>query len=868
MIPNLLDLRQFLPTSPPAPPRTLRLHAFAAKRLVGGRPVLLAVLAAGLSGGVLSAQSVVDPGGPVLDLRIERSIDGKPWQPVSTTEMRVLRDGRLWLPYLDRQIRFRLQLQPSLHPADLDGLEPAGEMDEGTFLTLHDTSDLETWRPLDGNTLETGPTGLAMPAGGARRFWKLEYHEQIPDPLPAAPLQIEPNPEAVFGSFPIPTVPGNDNPAYFGEFDKLPNPIWFPGEHAFNQYLFEERVHQYFEGDVKGYAVVLANEDGFQSTVSGGWARDPADGNRRMSTMRPGNVGSVAKLFSGVALMQLLEQMGPDVNTALDQAIGPFLPQRWSEGDDFQAAHEAITFRQLLNHTSGLSDDSTSNAPATIQDNPSYYHFTIAPGGNGYRNENYRIMTYLIPRLADPAAIQAVEDQWADADLDTYLDEVMEAHGLAFEDYMKNVFFPQIQDCAPTPDPASDYPEGSTALMYSSINDTAGLEWNQKQITGFARAQGGYWCSARELARFMRKLRYTGDLLSPAATNLLLTGGSALINNGTATHAGFGNETGTDTYYYKPGRQPSNTAPGGTGRGNAMFFPHDWVCVSVINSDSLNTPNGANAASVDALLDAFWDATRGQPATISKEAMTLQTFDQVAAYLRNHHMEVRWLDLYDIAGVPYVNAVFGDAPEAVAGHIGMNAGEYQAFMEEWVEQKGFAIQQVESYLDHGKIRYAAIITEENRPAQRCYHGYGYNDHVATGMQWEQEGFVPVNVSVVSLNGTRRYTALYEQRAVGFHLMGELNAVQYDNAFHSQADLGRQVVSLNAYRHNGEIHYAAIFHTMNTASAGIHHADRDAYRAADAARLNAGREPVIVTGVDSGDQDAPTWARHGFGSIWR
>jgi hypothetical protein len=405
--------------------------------------------------------------------------------------------------------------------------------------------------------------------------------------------------------------------------------------------------------------------------------------------------------------------------------------------------------------------------------------------------------------------------------------------------------------------------------MYSDVNDTAGLQWSQVEESGFARAQGGYWSSARELARFMQQLRYTSDLISPAATNLLLTGNTALINNGITTHAGFGNETGITTYNYKPGRQPSTTPPGGTGRGNAMFFPHDWVCASVINSDSLSIPgNAANDDSFDALLDAFWDATRGQPATISKEAMTLQTFDEVSAYLSIRHMEVKWLDLYDIGGVPYVNAVFGHAPDLVAGHYGMNAEQYQIFMEQWVEDNGFAIQQVESYLDHGKIRYAAIITEEDRPEQRCYHGYGFNQHVATGTQWAQEGFVAVNVSVVSLNGTLRYTALYEKRAGAFQVMGEMTAEQYNAEFVNQSNLGREVVSLNAYRHSGQIYYAAIFHSMNASTSGIHHADRDAYRAADATHLNAGRQPLVITGVDSGDQDAPTWARHGFGSIWR
>ncbi|MDA7881932.1 serine hydrolase [Akkermansiaceae bacterium] len=809
-----------------------------------------------------------------MQLQLESSINGQAWSPADLSSVQALPDGRLWFPFVDHQVNYRLRTTMGKTGEEI-ALSGRGDSDgDGFFLSLSQSGDLETWQPVDGNDLFESGGCLTVPDSGSKGFWKIDFEESVPDPLPLPPLQVISDPSVTFeeerGAGAMP--PEQGLAGYFGEFiSNPPEPVPFPGPHAFNKYIFEERVHQTFEGDVKGYAVVIANDEGFQGKVSGGWARDPNDGGRRMTTYRAGNVGSVAKLYSGVALMQLLEAMGPDIDTALDQAIGPFLPQRWLDDDNplqVSNAHEAITFRQLLNHTAGLADLGSGSRPANLVDNPSYFNFTQPLGAPVYSNENSRIQTYLIPRLAYPFAMQVVEATYENADFDEYLDEVMEAYGLKFEEYMRDVFFPQVAGtCAPSADPANAY-NGNNALMYVDINDTTGLQWSQKELSGFSRAQGGYWSTAQELARFMQSIRYTNDLISPAASQQLLNTPGWLINNSSVNNADFNAEfASTNRWRYKPGLHPSG---GHVGIGNAMNLPYDWVCSLVVNSESLRTgPNeSTNANSARDIVAGFYDATRDEPVTISREAMRVNTFDETAAYLRERHMEVLWLDLYDIAGEVFVNATFGKAPEPVAGKIAMNGQEYQAFYDKWVKLKGFAIQQVESYLDNGKIRYAAIITEENRPEQRAYHGWSYDDHVAKANEWKDQGFVPINVSVVTLNGQRRYTALYEHRAVQFSMQTRMDANEYNTQFHAKAKDGFNVVSLNAYLYQGRRYYAAIWHKLNSGGLGIHEANRDAYRAADATYLNDGRTPVIITGVDSTEQSAATNERHRFGAIWR
>jgi CubicO group peptidase (beta-lactamase class C family) len=861
----------------------------------------LAIAGFGLSTLSLEGQSLVKP-------VLESSINNGPWTTISPHQFRTIPDGRLWLPFQDEIVRYRLRIDTFRSPAT--GVSSSREFpslplqpEEGSFFSLTESADLQNWTTLDASSLSFDPSGLILPANtSGKSFLDLTVIRRPPEPTPYELARLTPNRNASFRETPWrPNPPGAGGGLMGGgttidPFDNPTSRVPFPGAHAFNKYLFEERIHQIFEGEIKGYGLVLANEDGFQSTVSGGWARDPADpnlGGVGMSTFRPGNIGSCAKLYTGVALMQLLSQKGPDLNTALDESIAPYLPPLWLNPNRRpanvtpQQAQSVVekanntTFRMLLDHTAGITDLSVSDgAPENLQDNPDYYHFSQPLGGTrgcvAYGNEHYRIMTYLIASLVDGPALLAAHLASAQLPMDQYLDTMRDAYGQSFESYMRDQFFPQVKGSfAPSPDPATDYNPGTTALMYSDPGDTQGLEWNQVSLNGFARGQGGYWSSARELSRFMMSVMYTEDLLTANERDLLFgqtfngcnfPADLPLINNGRATHPGFANELNTTWWRSKQGRQSSGIAPFGTSIANAMFLPYGWVCSYTGNSDHTN--GDSQDALFTSVLDAFWDATRDEPATISREAMTTTRFNKTAQYLGNHHMSVKWLDLYDVNGTPHVNAVFGDAPEPVAGQIGLNAAQYQQFLDHWVKNLGFSVQQVESYLHHGLVRYAAIITKEDRPEQRAYHGNTYNTHLATANSWADDGFIPVNVSVVSVNNSRSYTALYEKRNLAYRMQTRMTAVDYNQKFQDYLNDGYKVVSLNAYRHNGETFYAAIWHRLGGGQAGIHEADRHGYRAADADQLNGGRLPTIITGVDAGAENPAAASRHRFGAIWR
>lgn len=806
-------------------------------------------------------------------LKLRLVVDDAPTD-LRAQEIKTLPDGRFWLPYFEDPVAFDAVMSPEA-PGDRIRLEPArtptGAMPEtGSFIRLERyIGAAGAWRPVDAGDADTRETGFAVPIERGGGLWRFQVEEIAPPPT-KIDLVLPPTVGGSLTDITPPVLGGGGLGAF------APEPPTTPGALNFNPYIFEERIHQFFEGQVKGYAAVIGNQFGIRGKVSGGWARDPADGGVRMTTFRPSNIGSVSKLYAGVALMHLLEQLNPnDLDAELDKPVWTLLPQRWHNGNgdpQISEAHKAITFRQLLAHNSGLDERPEVDNPDFFAELSSFQSWVgplnFVPGSVGpgaYENENYRTMMFLIARLAAPNVVLAFETGSQNMAFTDYLITARNTYGLAYENYMKDVFFPLVEGpFAPSCDPDSEYQADGFALMYEDANDTSGNVFNQKASIGTCRAQGGYYSSAQEIFRFLHTLKYTENLLF--AQNFAMLEDRAngwnswLVLNQIIGHPGFNTRLGINPWYAKDG--VTRRGNRGTAIAQAMLLPYEWVGSLVYNSDG-----PTDGAAHTAYMDAFFEATAGTTATISREAMTFSSFLETVAVLRNFGMEVQWLDLHDVGGTPYVNAVFGPGDDEVAGLIEMNGTEFQAFIDEWVEDKGYALKQVESYLKNGKIRYAAIITSEPRPQQVVYQGATWEEHIDKATELADDGYAPINISVVSKNGQRYITALWEKSPVNFQLRSQLTTLGYGQFWDEMRGQGYRPVAVNAYRHEGEIFIAAAFHALPGWVGTVNTRDRDLYRAADATWLNAGRVPLIITGVDSGNANMPNNERHRFTAVW-
>ena len=171
-----------------------------------------------------------------------------------------------------------------------------------------------------------------------------------------------------------------------------------------------------------------------------------------------------------------------------------------------------------------------------------------------------------------------------------------------------------------------------------------------------------------------------------------------------------------------------------------------------------------------------------------------------------------WIDGYEVGGSTFFNAIFraADGVPWVARH-GLTASQYQAEFTQWVGQ-GYRLQHIESYLQGGAVRYAAIFVKKAGPAFTVYHGKDTAGHQQTFDTLIGQGWVPVNISVVSPGGARTHAALYEKLDAGsFWTKNFMTTAEYQAEFDANVQAGRKLVYLNAYRHGSGPRLTAIWH---------------------------------------------------------
>jgi murein DD-endopeptidase MepM/ murein hydrolase activator NlpD len=181
-------------------------------------------------------------------------------------------------------------------------------------------------------------------------------------------------------------------------------------------------------------------------------------------------------------------------------------------------------------------------------------------------------------------------------------------------------------------------------------------------------------------------------------------------------------------------------------------------------------------------------------------------FDQATA--AGYMLE--WIDGFDVGGSVYYNAIFRPRSGAWVAFHGLDGVAYQQRFDQYTRQ-GYRPYQVESYDSKSGIRYAAIFRRQGGPAYSAYHGLDADAHQSKMDALSKEGYRPRNVAVVSRDGQRRYTALYEKADIGsWESKSQLSAAQYQQAFDANAKQGRRLVYVNAYVHGGQPHFSAIW----------------------------------------------------------
>jgi murein DD-endopeptidase MepM/ murein hydrolase activator NlpD len=171
---------------------------------------------------------------------------------------------------------------------------------------------------------------------------------------------------------------------------------------------------------------------------------------------------------------------------------------------------------------------------------------------------------------------------------------------------------------------------------------------------------------------------------------------------------------------------------------------------------------------------------------------------------------LEWIDGYSVSGKPFLNFVWRPAQGSWRHFFLLPSSEYQQRINQAEVEKYFPVQ-VESSLVNDEPRYTVTFVK-NKPGKYLWrHNCTLEQHDALLEEAKRMNLRPVNISVVSIRGNLRYTVLYRSEDIGsWTIKSRVTESDYQ-ALHDERDrAGQHPLYVNAYKHNGAIHYSVIF----------------------------------------------------------
>jgi CubicO group peptidase (beta-lactamase class C family) len=328
------------------------------------------------------------------------------------------------------------------------------------------------------------------------------------------------------------------------------------GIDCFSLEMFGKNIESKLTGKCVGFGYFISYNNGEKIYFSsGGEGRRPQDPPAQVfSIFKKMNIASMSKTITGVAALKLLNIKG----VPLDTTIASWLPADWTIGTN----SNLITFRDLLNHTSGIRADlevTYENLKNTIAAGV----LLSDMGTSEYRNINFALFRILIPRLNGFTSTSGNPAQdYADAYINYVRTNVLEPSGIFNASCSADFMDPGRQLCYQFP--------------YTTNN---GTDWGDMTLTNASR---GWNLSVVEVKEFINTFEFTTDIISASLREYMKT--NLLGFQGNVSTPG-----GTGSYIFHGGGYPGDRNPGEF-NGIQAIFNNDITVVLMINSQASGIP--------------------------------------------------------------------------------------------------------------------------------------------------------------------------------------------------------------------------------------------------------------------------------------
>lgn len=376
------------------------------------------------------------------------------------------------------------------------------------------------------------------------------------------------------------------------------------GPHGLNNASWLAEIDAAF-ADVKGYSAVIVHENGYVLQRAGGTA-GPGQG---MNWDTYGNVGSVHKMVATLMLLRKIEDIKGRgnllaMNLELDRPAFHFVPAVIAQA--VPLVNRQITLRDLIQHKSGLRTEHHSGNPFIdfMQPiNPANY------GVREYSNSNLKLLGYLTVTYAFPHILAQANNYIAQNGLSANSPQIIQYLGLYYvgmvqNQLLKQAMLPVYGSCW-LKEHIIDFMKAPIARMYWNKNDPAnsGGWYDGGVAAGHCKGQGGWYYSARGLARLFRDLGTNDGVISAAAYNAMYApAASAAVRD---NRLGWSSQIGSPKLQTVFGWNASPYHGGShtinfhgnqvTARAAVIRLPGGYHAVALVNSREMTSWDVANA---------------------------------------------------------------------------------------------------------------------------------------------------------------------------------------------------------------------------------------------------------------------------------
>lgn len=187
------------------------------------------------------------------------------------------------------------------------------------------------------------------------------------------------------------------------------------------------------------------------------------------------------------------------------------------------------------------------------------------------------------------------------------------------------------------------------------------------------------------------------------------------------------------------------------------------------------------------------------------------TYQPIFDHLSDSGFRQMVLDTYRVGGTSFLNFAWRPALGQWRASTLVSAAQFQQHLEADSAQ-GFDPVMVESSLGSGGQVLYSVTSVENVPGTWiAVPNLTYDQHLDVSAQALAANLSPASISVVSVNGERRYTVLYTPRDLGaWAIQSRVRESDLEDVVADQAQQGRHPVYVNAYMHGGDPYLSVIF----------------------------------------------------------